>query len=395
MKRFKGFNACLALLLLAATLPAFAGDVGGQVYSSPGTITMKLEWGSNYENSKQVTITGDGAYSFGVNIRNDTKFRVLPVSAPSGWGCRGHQNEVYLSRSDATTTNIYCGTTTSVNGVRIGTWNLEWYDSADPAEKKQAIAGIINQYHFDVMELDEVLDAAAVQDLIDNDLGNASDWDFRITQAGCSQHDVIMWRKSAVTLQNGYDLNAADSNGIIDENGSTWSDCAGRRPYVATFTANNSALSFTMATVHFKASSSPSDCDLRKAQVDTFVQWLDWSGLAQGNFIAAGDFNDELVGKGECKKVDTLSSMENHPGFFFATAQPGYSYAYMMGNGLVTYDTVSYQSTVDQFWVSNGLRALMQPTDTYGDLANTVMANMYFAPWGEPDHNPPYISLAK
>ncbi|RAP56881.1 hypothetical protein [Oleiagrimonas sp. MCCC 1A03011] len=394
-KTYGWLRACVALLALAVALPAVAGDVGGQVYSNPGTITMRLTWGSNYENSKDVSISGNGAYSFGVNIRNNTKFRVESVSAPSGWACRGKQGNVYLSNASASDTNIYCGTASSVGGVRIGSWNLEWYDSSDPAAKKQAIADVINGYHFDVMEVNEILDAASIQDLIDNYLGNASDWDFRITQAGCSQHDVILWRKSAVSLQSGYDLNAADTNGLIDENGSTWDDCAGRRPYVATFAVNNSALTFTMATIHFKAGSSPSDCQLRKDQVDSFVQWADESGVDQGNFIAAGDFNDELVGDGECKNLDTLTSMESHAGMFFATAQPGYNYAYMMGNGLVTYDTKSYQSTVDQFWMSTNLRSRMQPTDTYGDLANAVEANMYFAPWGEPDHDAPYISLAK
>lgn len=395
MKAGTFMRACVALLALAFASRAVAGDVGGQVYSSPGTITLRLEWGTNLENSKQISVTGDGPYAFGVNVRNNTKYRVIGVSAPAGWACKGKQTDVYLSAAAANDTNVYCGTSESADGVRIGTWNLEWYDSADPVAKKQAIAALINQYHFDVLVANEVLDAAAIQDLISNYLGNASDWDFRINAAGCSQHSVTMWRKSAVTFQSGYDLDAANTAGLIDENGSTWGDCAGRRPYVANFAVNNSTLTFTTATLHLKAGTSPSDCQLRKAQVDTFTQWVDWAGMASRNFIALGDFNDELPGNGNCKGLDALGSMETHPGFFFATAQPGYDYAHMMGNGLVTYDTKSFQNTLDQFWMTSSLLDRLQATDTYGDEANAVEANMYFSPWGEPDHNPPYISLAR
>jgi hypothetical protein len=68
----------------------------------------------------------------------------------------------------------------------------------------------------------------------------------------------------------------------------------------------------------------------------------------------------------------------------------------MMGNGLVTYDTKSFQNTIDHIWTSNSLFNLLESTvDTYGNLANTVQANMYFSPWGEPDHSPPYVVIKK
>lgn len=76
----------------------------------------------------------------------------------------------------------------------------------------------------------------------------------------------------------------------------------------------------------------------------------------------------------------------------FATAQPNYFYSNMMGNGLVTYDTISFQNTIDHFWVTNGLFNLLETTtDTFGNKANALQANLYFSEWGEPDHNPPYI----
>lgn len=67
----------------------------------------------------------------------------------------------------------------------------------------------------------------------------------------------------------------------------------------------------------------------------------------------------------------------------------------MMGNGLVTYDTARFQSTIDHIWLSRNLLRRMQATDAYGNGANTVQANMYFTAVGEPDHNPLYISLAR
>ncbi|HUP63990.1 MAG TPA: Ig-like domain-containing protein [Thermoanaerobaculia bacterium] len=382
------FIACLAL-----AVPAIAGDVGGNVYSNPGTITLRLEWGSSFENAKEIQKSGDGSYSFGVNIRNNTKYRVLGKSAPTGWLCRGKLIEEFLSSSGATQTHVYCGSSSSA-GIRIGSWNLEWYDSADAIEKKRAIAEILNQYEFDVVIANEVLDAASWSEFIQNHLGNAADWDYRITASGCSLRQVTMWRKSAVTLESGYELACANSNCIIDENGSTWDDCAGRRPYVATFSVNGTTLQFTTATVHFKANTTTTDCQLRKDQVDSFVTWADWAGMSSRNFIVAGDFNDTLPGTGNCSSIDTLATMESHSGYRFATAQPDYFYSSMMGNGLVTYDTKSFQNTLDHFWVTNSVFDLLETTvDTYGNKANAVQANMYFSPWDEPDHNPPYIVL--
>lgn len=376
------------LILVGA---AFAGDVGGTVYSNPGTITLRLEWGSNFENSKEITKSGDGSYTFGVNIRNNTKYQVKGKSAPAGWACKGKMVEEYLSSAGATNTNVYCGSTSSA-GIRVASWNLEWYDSADPVEKKQAIAGLINEYAFDLVVANEILDAASWTEFIQNHLGNASDWDYRITESGCSLRQVTMWKKSRLTLESGYELSCANSNCLIDENGATWDDCAGRRPYIATFSVNGTSLQFTTATIHFKANTTTTDCQLRKEQVDSFVSWVDWAGMGSKNFMALGDFNDTLPGAGNCSSIDTLAAMESHSGFWFATAQPDYFYSHMMGNGLVTYDTKSFQNTIDHFWVSNSLFDLLETTvDTYGNRANAVQANMYFAPWDEPDHNPPYV----
>ena len=388
-------QALVVLFALTTAATAFAGDVGGNVYSNPGTITLRLEWGSSFTSSKEITKSGDGPYSFGVNIRNNTKYRVIGKAAPTGWACRGKQIDKYMTSTAANSTHVYCASTTS-NGVRVGSWNLEWYDSADPVEKKRAVAGIINQYNLDVVIANEVLDAASWDDFIKNYLGNATDWDYRITSSGCSLRQVTMWRKSKVTLESGYELNCANSNCIIDENSSTWDDCAGRRPYVANFAINNSTVKFTTATIHFKAKTTTNDCQLRKDQVDSFVRWVDWAGLGSTNFLAAGDFNDTLPGAGNCSSIDTLTAMESHSQFRFATAQPGYFYSYMMGNGLVTYDTKSFQSTLDHFWVSNSLFDRLETTvDTFGNKANAVQANMYFSDSSEPDHNPPYVVITK
>lgn len=383
----------IIVMLLAGS--ALAGDVGGNVYSNPGTITLRLEWGSNFTSWKEITKTGDGPYAFGVNIRNNTKYRVVGKTAPTGWACQGKVVEKYLSSAGATKTHVYCGSSSSA-GVRVAAWNLEWYDAADDVDKKKAVAALINKYNFDVLILNEVLDEASWNDFINNHLGNASNWDYRITQAGCSLRQVTMWKKSSVTLESGYDLNCATSNCIIDENSATWNDCAGRRPYIANFAVNNSTVKFTTATIHFKADTTSTACQLRKDQVDSFVQWVDWAGMATKNFIAAGDFNDRLPGKGNCKSTDTLTAMESHSGFKFATAQPDYFYSNMMGNGLVTYDTTSFQNTIDHFWITNGVHDLLETTtDTYGNRANAVQANMYFSTWGEPDHNPPYIVVRR
>lgn len=370
-------------------------DVGGNVYSSPGTITLRLEWGSSFQNSKEINVTGDGAYSFGVKIGNNTRYRVIGKAAPAGWGCKGKQVDKYITSDAATKTHVYCGSTTSA-GVRVAAWNLEWYDAADPVEKKQAIAGLINQFNFDVLVLNEVLDAASWTDFITNYLGNASNWDYRITESGCSLRQVTMWRKSVVSFVSGYELNKANSGGFIDETGATWDDCSGRRPYLATFSVNNSTVRFSTASIHFKAGTTSTDCTLRKDQVDTFVGWVNWAGMDTTNFVALGDFNDRLPGNGNCSSVNTLAAMENHSRFRFATAQPDYSYSYMMGNGLVTYDTKSFQNTIDHLWVTTNLFNLLETTvDTYGNRANAVQANMYFSNWGEPDHNPPYMVVKK
>lgn len=386
-------NVLLLCAVLAFATTAVAGDVGGTVYSNPGTITLRLEWGSSFENSKEITKTGDGAYSFGVNIRNNTTYRVIGKAAPAGWACRGKLVEEYLSSKGATQTNVYCGSSSS-EGVRVASWNLEWYDSADLVEKKRALAALINQYNFDVVIANEVLDEASWNDFITNYLGNASNWDYRMSQAGCSLRQVTMWKKSRVTFESGYDLNCSTSNCIIDEGSETWSDCGGRRPYIANFAINNTDVKFTTATIHFKAYTTTSDCQLRKDQIDTFVRWVDWAGMGSRNFIAAGDYNDTLPGTGNCSSIDTLTSMESHSGFRFVTAQPGYFYSSMMGNGLVTYDTASFQNTIDHIWVSNSLFDRLETTvDTYGNKANAVQANFYFAPIEEPDHNPPYIVI--
>lgn len=395
MTQFARRTLGAVLVAMLCTGAAIAGDVGGNIYSSPGSITLRLEWGSSFQNAKEISATGDGSYSFGVNIRNNTKYRVLGKSAPAGWACKGKQNDKYLSKAAATSTHVYCGTASDTSAVRIGSWNLEWYDIDDPVAKKQAIAALVNQYNFDVLIANEVLDEASWNDFVANYLGNASNWDYRISSAGCSLRQVTLWKKSAVTLESGYDLNASNSNGIIDESGSTWDDCSGRRPYVANFAANNSTLRFTTATIHFKAKTTQADCQLRKDQADSFVQWVNWAGMQNANFIALGDFNDQLPGTGNCSSIDTLASMEAHPDFFFATAQPDYAYSFMMGNGLVTYDTSGFQNTIDHFWVNTRLLDRMQATDTYGNGANAVQANMYFSASGEPDHNPPYISLSK
>lgn len=391
---FARFFIALTGLFVSAGV-ALAGDVGGNVHSSPGTVTLRLEWGSNFENAKEISKTGDGSYRFNVNIRNNTKYRVIGKSAPAGWLCKGKQLDKYLTSSAASGTHIYCGTSSS-SGIRVASWNLEWYDTEDPADKKRALADLINQYNFDVLVLNEVLDAASWSEFIQNYLGNASNWDFRISQAGCSLKQVTMWKKSSVTFESGYDLNRSTSNGIIDESSGTWDDCGGRRPYVATFAINNSTVKFTTATIHFKAGTTAADCQLRRDQVDTFVQWVNWAGMDATNFMALGDFNDQLPGAGNCSSIDTLAAMEGHSGLWFATAQPNYFYSYMMGNGLVTYDTKSFQNTIDHIWVSNSLFSRLENSvDTYGNTANAVQANMYFAPWGEPDHNPPYVVISK
>ena len=388
-------HALILLVCVATAVSAVAGDVGGTVYSNPGTITLRLEWGSGFSSSKEITKTGDGPYAFGVNIRNNTRYRVIGKSAPTGWACRGKQIDKYITSTAATSTHVYCASTTST-GIRIGSWNLEWYDSADPVEKKKAVADIINRYNFDVVIANEVLDAASWNEFIQNHLGNAADWDYRITESGCSLRQVTMWRKSKVTFESGYELSCANSNCYIDEKSSTWDDCAGRRPYVATFAINNSTVKFTTATIHFKAKTTTTDCQLRKDQVDTFVKWVDWAGMSSKNFLAAGDFNDQLPGTGNCTSIDTLTAMESHSAFRFATAQPNYFYSYMMGNGLVTYDTKSFQNTIDHFWVSNSLFDRLETTvDTFGNKANAVQANMYFTDVSEPDHNPPYIVIQK
>jgi hypothetical protein len=68
----------------------------------------------------------------------------------------------------------------------------------------------------------------------------------------------------------------------------------------------------------------------------------------------------------------------------------------LAGNGLVTYDTKSFQNTLDQIWLTDSLLSRLETTvDTYGDLANAVQANMYFSPWGEPDHDPTYVVISK
>lgn len=382
------------VMAVAVAGSAMAGDVGGNVYSNPGTITLRLEWGSSFENAKEITKSGDGAYSFGVNVRNNTKYRVIGKSAPAGWACRGKLVEEYLSSKGATGTHVYCGSSSS-QGIRVASWNLEWYDSADLVEKKRALAEVLNQYNFDVVIANEVLDEASWNDFIANYLGNAANWDYRMTQAGCSLRQVTMWKKNRVTFESGYDLNCATTNCIIDENSATWDDCGGRRPYVANFAINNSTVKFTTATIHFKAYTTSTDCQLRKDQVDSFVRWADWAGMGSKNFLAAGDYNDTLPGAGNCSSIDTLTAMESHSGFKFATAQPGYFYSSMMGNGLVTYDTTSFQNTIDHFWVSNALYDALETTvDTYGNKANAVQANFYYAPFEEPDHNPPYIVIS-
>jgi len=383
------------IFVVAFAGSALAGDVGGNVYSNPGVITLRLEWGSSFQNAKEIDVLGDGSYKFGVNIRNNTKYRVIGKLAPTGWACKGKQTDKYITSSAATNTHVYCGSSSSA-GVRVASWNLEWYDIADPVEKKKAIAALINQYNFDVVIANEVLDAASWDDFIKNYLGNAANWDYRISQAGCSLRQVTMWKKSTVTFESGYDLNCATTSCIIDESSPTWDDCAGRRPYVANFAVNNSTVKFTTATIHFKANTTQTDCQLRKDQVDSFAQWVEWAGMSSKNFLAAGDFNDRLPGTGNCSSIDTLASMEGHSGFLFATAQPDYFYSNMMGNGLVTYDTKSFQNTIDHFWVTNSLFNLLETTtDTYGNRANAVQANMYFSAWDEPDHNPPYIVIKK
>ncbi|MGQ0815395.1 MAG: endonuclease/exonuclease/phosphatase family protein [Gemmatimonadota bacterium] len=370
-------------------------DVGGTVYSSPGTITLRVEWGSSFQNSKEITKTGDGAYSFGVSIGTNTKYRVIGKAAPTGWACRGKQIDRFMTSDAATKTHVYCATASS-SGVRVASWNLEWFDINDPVAKKQAIAGLLNQYNFDVLIANEILDAASWSDFIANYLGNATNWDYRITESGCSLRQVTMWKKSTVTFLSGYELNKANSGGFIDETTSIWDDCAGRRPYVATFSVNNSTVTFTTASVHFKAGTTSTDCQLRKDQVDSYVKWADWADMETKNFVTLGDFNDRLPGKGNCKSLDALAAMESFAGFKFATAQPDYTYAHMMGNGLVTYDTKSFQNTIDHLWVSSGLfNLLVAAVDTYGNLANAVQANMYFTDLGEPDHSPPFMVIKK
>lgn len=410
----------VALYLTAAALfatDAVAGDVGGNVYSSPGTITLRLEWGNTFGNWKEITKIGDGPYKFGVNIRNNTKYRVIGKSAPAGWACRGKMIEKYLTSAGATKTHVYCGSSDSA-GVRVTTWNLEWLGaeasvnglSASQIDTKwKAIASLLHQYNFDVIHTNEVcrtVDPSGeyCQQTFDQFFknyflaaaANPSDWDYRINISGCSQQMATIWRKSAVTLESSYELNKANSNGYIDETTPTWDDCGGRRPLVSTFTINGTTKTFTTATIHFKAYTTTTDCQLRKDQVDSFVQWVDWAGMGAKNFVALGDYNDQLPGAGNCSSIDTLASMESHSSFKFATAQPDYYYSNMMGNGLVTYDTNSFQNTIDHIWVSNSLYDMLEATtDTYANRANAVQANMYYSAHEEPDHNPPYIVIQK
>lgn len=372
------------------------GSVGGTIYSSPGTITMELRWGNNFQNSEVKTFTGDGSYSFSADIRNNTLFRVYGKDFPDGWTCRAKQVHNRIDKDAETETNIYCGTSGNDNGLRVATWNLEWYDEDNDPEKKQAIADLINEWNYQVMTLTEVLDDVAVDDLIQNYLGNSNNWDYRITDAGCSLKQVTLWQNSEVSFESGYELNAENSGGFIDEETDTWRDCRGRRPYVANFSVNNSDVTFTTASVHFKAGSSSGDCQIRRDQVNTLVDWIDWAGKDQKDFAVIGDFNDELPGTGICNSINALESMENRMDFTFVTAQPDYHYSYMMGNGLVTFDTRSFQSTIDHLWVTNSLFELLVPeVDTYGNYANVAQANMLFWPWGEPDHNPPYMVIGK
>lgn len=395
MKKYVALRSCMALLGLVGAGATVAGDVGGQVYSNPGTITLRLEWGSGFTSGKDITVTGNVAYRFGVDLPAGTRYRVVGKAAPTGWGCQGKHVEKFLSAAALNSTNVYCATTSSTNAVRVGAWNLEWYDRNDPVAKKRAIADMINRYSFDVLVAQEVLDSASWSDLINNYLGNAADWDFRISFAGCSLKQVTMWRKSRVNFVSGYDLYGANTAGIIDHEDDTWADCGGRRPYIANFSVPNSTLTFSTATIHFKAFTTPTDCQIRKDQVDSFVRWVNWSGMNTKNLIALGDFNDQLPGTGNCETIDTLATMESHPNFFFATAQPGYSYSYMMGNGLVTYDTDRFKNTIDHIWLNRNLLNRMQATDTYGNGANAVQANMFFSDVGEPDHNPVFISLSR
>jgi endonuclease/exonuclease/phosphatase family metal-dependent hydrolase len=370
-------------------------SVGGEVFSSPGTITIRLEWGDNYENIREIDITGDGEYSFDVELDENEKYRISGISAPVGWACRGKLPESVINPLAESETHIYCGKSESDNGIRVATWNLEWYDSNDSEEKKQAIGSLIDDWNFDVIILTEVLNAEAIADLISNHFDDPGAWDFRISEGGCSLKKATVWRTDRVTLESGYDLNAETSNGIIDEEGETWRNCIGRRPFVADFTVNNSDVRFTTASIHFKAGSSSSDCFVRQSQVNTFIEWVEWAGLDEENFIAIGDFNDEIPGSGICSTIDTLIGMEElYPGFVFATSQPGYNYSHMMGSGLVTYDTRNFQSTIDHIWLTDSLFGLLLPdADMYGNYANTVQANMLFSEWEEPDHNPPFVII--
>lgn len=372
-------------------------DVGGEVFSSPGLISMRLEWGAEYENSKEIDIEGEGPYSFDVEIEEDEKYRISAVSVPESWACRGKLPDMNINMLAEEETNIYCGKTESEDGIRLATWNLEWYDSGDNQVKKQVIGDLINEWNFDVLVLTEILDDGAVQDLVDHYLNEPSDWMFSITESGCSLKKATLWRSSVVTFESGYELSAETTNGIIDENGENWSDCIGRRPYVSNFSVNNSEFEFTTASIHFKSGSDASDCFVRSNQVNTFIEWVEWAGLNTQNFAAIGDFNDEIPGTGICSSIDALSSMETlYPGFVFVTAQPAYDYSHMMGNGLVTFDTRSFQSTIDHIWITDSLfERLLTDVDSYGNYANTVQANMVFTDWGEPDHNPPFIVIQK
>ncbi len=95
------------IFVVAFAGSALAGDVGGNVYSNPGTITLRLEWGSSFQNAKEIDKIGDGSYKFGVNIRNNTKYRVIGKSAPAGWACKGKQIDQYLTSAAATSTHVY------------------------------------------------------------------------------------------------------------------------------------------------------------------------------------------------------------------------------------------------------------------------------------------------
>ena len=115
-------------------------NVGGEVYSSPGTITMRLEWGENFSSNKEIDISGDGTYSFDVEIEENEPYRMVGVSAPVGWKCMGKLPESTVNTLAESGTNIYCGRSVSEQGIRLATWNLEWFDSGNSEQKKKRSA---------------------------------------------------------------------------------------------------------------------------------------------------------------------------------------------------------------------------------------------------------------